>query len=334
MVVLFALSSFFIGEALSFSGIVAILFCGIAMSRYTRPNLTKFGERLSIGFFKTLATMSETFVFIYIGTSLFLRKEAWGDGMAWSFLFIALFALAHSRLANIQINTSVVNALRPKDNVIPRNHRFMLWFSGLRGAIAFALAIRAATDDFQGDKAPVGQVFLTTTFFIILLTVLINGGATSYLLNRLGLRSRNVSNYKRLGTLPRAGSETFSVDFDRSTRDGGMSEQTGENQSADWSSKSLLEKLRELNRAGVTSTLKQMDEQYLAKFFGTNVEMVERRRDELADGNQDAQGVYDEDEGDGPDDHEAGDDVTNDVTANGGGSGSHSPKSHNDKTSG
>ena len=64
-------------------------------------------------------------------------------------------------------------------------------------------------------------------------------------------------------------------DFDRSTRDGGMAEQTSENQSADWSSKSLLEKLRELNRTGVTSTLKQVDEQYLAKFFGADLEMVE-----------------------------------------------------------
>ena len=54
-----------------------------------------------------------------------------------------------------------------------------------------------------------------------------------------------------------------------------MAEQTSENQSADWSSKSLLEKLRELNRTGVTSTLKQVDEQYLAKFFGADLEMVE-----------------------------------------------------------
>ena len=73
-------------DAYGLSGIVAVLFCGMIMASYTRPNLSLHGDQITVGFFKTLATMAETFVFIYIGASLFLEKEAWGAGFSWDFL--------------------------------------------------------------------------------------------------------------------------------------------------------------------------------------------------------------------------------------------------------
>lgn len=39
-----------------------------------------------LAFFDLLAILSETFVFIYIGASLFLEEQAWGDGLTWSFI--------------------------------------------------------------------------------------------------------------------------------------------------------------------------------------------------------------------------------------------------------
>ena len=59
---------------------------------------------------------------------------------------IALFALAHSRFANIWVCTRVVNLLRHPEMHVPEKHEFMLWFSGLRGAIAFALSLQAVED--------------------------------------------------------------------------------------------------------------------------------------------------------------------------------------------
>lgn len=45
------------------------------MAKYTRPNLSSHSVDLAKGFFKILATMSETFVFIYIGTSMCLERQ-------------------------------------------------------------------------------------------------------------------------------------------------------------------------------------------------------------------------------------------------------------------
>jgi NhaP-type Na+/H+ or K+/H+ antiporter len=80
--------------------------------------------------------------------SLFVcgRCQAWGLGLTWAFLFLSLFALAISRALNVYPLAAAVNFMRPKEVAIPRTHQHMLWFSGLRGAIAFALSLSAAAD--------------------------------------------------------------------------------------------------------------------------------------------------------------------------------------------
>mmetsp|Transcript_5583 Transcript_5583/g.14202 ORF Transcript_5583/g.14202 Transcript_5583/m.14202 type:complete len:698 (-) Transcript_5583:324-2417(-) len=183
LVILFAFSSYMMAEALKLSGIVSILFCGMVMAKYTRPNLSAHADLHAHGFFKILASMAETFVFIYIGTSLCLERQAWGLGLTWAFLVISLVALAASRALNVYPMAALINFMRPKDVAIPRTHMHMMWFSGLRGAIAFALSLSAAAD--LGEP---GRVFLTTTFFIILFTVLFNGGLSAHMLAKLRLK--------------------------------------------------------------------------------------------------------------------------------------------------
>lgn len=185
LVVLFAYSSYMLADGLGLSGIVAILFCGMVMAHFTRPNLSKVSRDRTAAFTKMLATLSETFVFIYIGASLFLEDQAWDKGLTWAFLGVSLVSLAVSRALNVYPCTAMINAVRSPECRIPSGHTFMLWFSGLRGAMAFALSLQAAAD--LPDSA--GRVILTSTFFIVLITVLINGGSSSYLIEKLGLQS-------------------------------------------------------------------------------------------------------------------------------------------------
>lgn len=56
---------------------------------------------------------------------------------------VALLALALSRAANVWPCTSLVNYFRPPELCIPRSQQLMIWFSGMRGAMAFAMALRA-----------------------------------------------------------------------------------------------------------------------------------------------------------------------------------------------
>lgn len=74
--------------------------------------------------------------------------------MTWAFLVISIVALAISRALNVYPVAAVVNCLRPREVHIPLSHQHMLWFSGLRGAIAFALSLSAATD-LQGEPSTI-----------------------------------------------------------------------------------------------------------------------------------------------------------------------------------
>lgn len=50
---------------------MAILACGIAMSHYTYFNLSPIGQITTQKFFKMIAFMAETIVFIYLGIAVF-----------------------------------------------------------------------------------------------------------------------------------------------------------------------------------------------------------------------------------------------------------------------
>jgi len=75
---------------------------------------------------------------------------------------------------------SLIANIRRK-NKISFKMQVMLWFAGMRGAIAFALAMNL--------KTPNSPVLITTTLFIVLFTTIILGGATAPLVRKLQLVS-------------------------------------------------------------------------------------------------------------------------------------------------
>ena len=71
-----------------------------------------------------------------------------------------------------------------------------MMFSGLRGAIAFALAIRNTVGGLKTILAPQlftrqvnesRQMILSTTLLIVIVTVIVNGGSTMSVLSWLGV---------------------------------------------------------------------------------------------------------------------------------------------------
>ncbi|KAL3899649.1 MAG: hypothetical protein SGCHY_001892 [Lobulomycetales sp.] len=73
-------------------------------------------------------------------------------------------------------------AKKPED-VIPMNHQILMWFSGLRGAVAFALGVTFLEHPlFAADVK--GMIF-GTTVMIVVLSVIILGGFTPFMLRHL-----------------------------------------------------------------------------------------------------------------------------------------------------
>mmetsp|Transcript_13451 Transcript_13451/g.18406 ORF Transcript_13451/g.18406 Transcript_13451/m.18406 type:complete len:571 (+) Transcript_13451:74-1786(+) len=181
LVVIFPYCAYTCAEGLELSGIVAILFCGITMATYMRPNLSPFSQAATMTIFKTLAKLAESFIFIYMGVAAFLSEQKWD---AIPFLLVAILAMLAGRAANVYPNTFLINLNRVPEQKIPANQAFMMNVSGLRGAIAFALALNSSA--VIGEEA--GKPILTCTLIIVVLTVLVIGGSTSTLIDKLQLR--------------------------------------------------------------------------------------------------------------------------------------------------
>ncbi|XP_041967726.1 sodium/hydrogen exchanger 7 isoform X1 [Alosa sapidissima] len=169
-------STFLLAEACGFTGVVAVLFCGITQAHYTHNNLSEESTKRTKQLFEVLHFLAENFIFSYMGLALFTFQNH-----IFSPIFIvgAFLAIFIGRASNIYPLSFLLNLGRR--HKISGNFQHMMMFAGLRGAMAFALAIR--------DTATYArQMMFTTTLLIVFFTVWVFGGGTTPMLSWLHIR--------------------------------------------------------------------------------------------------------------------------------------------------
>ncbi|CAA7039363.1 unnamed protein product [Microthlaspi erraticum] len=242
--VLFPYFSYMLAEGLSLSGIVSILFTGIVMKHYTYSNLSANSQRFVSAFFHLISSLAETFVFIYMGFDIAMEKHSWAHVgfICFSILFIVI-----ARAANVFGCGYLVNLARPAHRKIPMTHQKALCYSGLRGAMAFALALQSVHDLPEGH----GQTIFTATTAIVVLTVLLIGGSTGTMLEALEVvgDTRDVS----LGDGFEVVNNRYMTSFDDEDSPSGSGFRT---------------KLREFHKSAASFT--ELDRNYLTPFFTSN----------------------------------------------------------------
>ncbi|KAK3260344.1 hypothetical protein CYMTET_30693 [Cymbomonas tetramitiformis] len=173
--------SYMLATCLELSGIVAILFCGVAMARYTVVNVSESAYELVSNFYKLSASVCEMFIFVYMGVAAFTLDLS---GKYLRFAFMSLVACFVGRVINVYLCTPLINSWRSASTQIDGRFKKAMTFSGLRGAIAFALSLSAQSDlDSEDTKA-----LLTATVLTVLFTVWVLGGSTPWMVKKLQLR--------------------------------------------------------------------------------------------------------------------------------------------------
>ena len=168
-------------EALGLSGVLSLFFCGAVLGHYNFYNLSSQGKVATLHLSKVFAFLCETLVFAYIGISLF-DQRGWED-CDWQFVAVAAVGCQLARALNIFPLSWILNCVRtPK---VPWKFQLVLWWSGLRGAMAFALAL-----NFPGPPESQARARVTSaTIVIVLVTTLGLGGLVAPLVRLLGVNA-------------------------------------------------------------------------------------------------------------------------------------------------
>eukprot|EP00980_Cylindrotheca_fusiformis_P000687 scaffold167_cov110-Cylindrotheca_fusiformis.AAC.15 len=208
---------YMLAEAFHLSGIVTVFFSGMSARRYIEPNISPDTGKNAEAIFKSVAYLAETCIFLVLGLSCF----GYIDGFQWKFIAFAFVSSLVGRalsiypiciLYNYSLTENMTDPLldleddrsvgstistgsrsssrsstrrtpeRRKDREIPARFMHVLWFAGLRGAVAYACA-----RNFPNVYGHENDI-VTTTMVIVLINVLVMGGFTEYLLDFLNIR--------------------------------------------------------------------------------------------------------------------------------------------------
>ncbi|XP_066569461.1 sodium/hydrogen exchanger 5 [Amia ocellicauda] len=152
-------------EMVSLSSILAMTFCGLCCKKYVEANISQKSRTTVKYTMKTLAGISETIIFIFLGISAVDRsKWAWDTGLVLSTLiFIFVF-----RAVGVIFQTWVLNQFRlsPLDRI----DQVVMSYGGLRGAVAFALVSL-----LNKTKVKAKDYFVATTIIVVFFTVIFQG---------------------------------------------------------------------------------------------------------------------------------------------------------------
>ena len=148
---------YILSESLGFSGILAILISAIFMRNYAFHSLSPVGQLTVENIVGMTCQISENFVFAYMGLSVPLTLEL----MRIELIGIGILALVVSRTISVVATTLLVNIFR--EDKIATSYQIIMSFSGLRGAVAFYLALNVSSE--------YKNLIVTTTIGLIIITI-------------------------------------------------------------------------------------------------------------------------------------------------------------------
>jgi CPA1 family monovalent cation:H+ antiporter len=176
--VLAAYGSFFAAEHFHFSGVLATLAAGLVVGNYrSSGSITQAGRQALGPFWEFAAFVANSLIFLLIGAQ---EAQQHFSGI-WLPLLLAVLLVTLGRAVAIYPVCAVFATTRLKVTI---KHQHILFWGGLRGALALALALALPFD------IPNHDAIITVTFAVVAFSVFAQGLTITPLLKRLGQIAR------------------------------------------------------------------------------------------------------------------------------------------------
>lgn len=164
-----------------------MLFCGITLKHYAYYNMSRRTQLTTKYLFQVLAQLSENFIFVYLGLSLFTETRL---SFRPAFILVTVVGICVARWAAVFPLSKLINFViryraqargQTVADELPHSYQAMLFWAGLRGAVGVALA--------AGITGENGDSLRATVLVVVVLTVIVFGGTTARMLEILGIRT-------------------------------------------------------------------------------------------------------------------------------------------------
>jgi monovalent cation:H+ antiporter, CPA1 family len=175
-----AFGSFWLAEHFQTSGILAATTAGLVVGNFARRGtITARGQEYVRNFWDFAAFVANTIIFIILGISLAFQDFA----LAIIPAIVAIVAVIVGRVVAVYPCSALFGLTSRK---VTATHQHILFWGGLRGALALALALSIP------PTLPYRQAILTVTFAVVAFSVFVQGLTIPMLLRRTGvIRAQN-----------------------------------------------------------------------------------------------------------------------------------------------
>lgn len=179
IVLICAYLAYLTAELVHFSGIIALIACGIMQAEYSQLNITNQSYVTIKYITRNLSAIADVIIFFFLGQVLVRETHEWST----SFTILALTLCIIVRFITIYLLTFIANYWFHRVHLINLQEQVVMAYGGLRGAIAFSLSI-----SIDKNQTQYSSIFVSSTLFIILFTVFVLGSTTKLIVKLLQVR--------------------------------------------------------------------------------------------------------------------------------------------------
>jgi Na+/H+ antiporter len=195
LTVLLPFGVYLAAEHLEVSGVLAVVFMGLMMSRRSHDIYDNQTRLLKHSFWNVIGFLLNGFVFILIGLQLRAILSGVNDWHLWSTLGYGLLVSGVAIIIRMgwvfpvsYLGRWLGHWLGRDEEPTPRRNLFITSWAGMRGVVSLATALALPLTLRNGQPFPQRDVILFITFTVILVTLLVQGLSLPWLVRRLGVQ--------------------------------------------------------------------------------------------------------------------------------------------------
>jgi CPA1 family monovalent cation:H+ antiporter len=172
-----AYGAYLIAEDLGGSGVIGVVMAGLILGNFgSRIGMSSRTRLIVTEFWEFISFFVNSIVFLLIGDQVRFDSLAANLGI----IGITIVSMVLARAVAVYILTFVANRIIRADDV-PLSEQTVLWWGGLRGSVAIALALSVS------QKLPEREAIIDIVFGVVLFTLLVQGLTIQPLLQKLKL---------------------------------------------------------------------------------------------------------------------------------------------------